>query len=205
MSENPSENVPTNGKAPASAPRRRYLRRSLLALGILVGGGTGGFALAMGGPFHGPWDPGRRLERMQSVSKRALDAVGATSEQENRIHDIIASAFTAVTKDAKPNEDMRKRLVELLKAPTVDRAAVEAQRAEIVRSIDARSKIIAGALLDAAGQLDAGQRAKLADRITTAMERHRGFGGWRRPGEDGAKRPDGMPRDADPGAGPDKD
>jgi Spy/CpxP family protein refolding chaperone len=203
MSDDATTNRPADGPAPA--PRRRPLRRTILALGILIAGGTGGYALAMSGPFHGGFggsDPGQRLARLQFMTKRALDSVGATSDQENRVHDIIASAATALMKEGAPTAEMRKRLADLLKAPTVDRAAVEALRAEMVRSLDARSKIVAGALVDASGQLGAEQRAKLVDRVTTLMEQRRGFGPWHHRGDGEDERRDRAPGEA--GAGPDR-
>ncbi|WP_018260177.1 Spy/CpxP family protein refolding chaperone [Methylobacterium sp. WSM2598] len=191
--------------AQAPAPRRRILRRTALALGLLLAGGTAGLAVAMGGAPDGFGfrDPGQRLARLQFMARRALDSVGATSDQENRIHDIIASASAALMKEGPTHEEMRRRLADLLKAPTVDRAAIEALRAEMVRSLDARSKIIAGALVDAAGQVSAEQRAKLVDRVASAMEQHRGFGRWRHPwgGEGGRpERGPGWPQFG--GAGP---
>ncbi|WP_246154222.1 periplasmic heavy metal sensor [Methylobacterium oryzihabitans] len=186
-------------------PRRRStLRRVLLAAGLLVGGGAG-VAYAMAGPFGGGFgpggfghrDPAQRLERMQAMARRALDGVGATSDQENKVHDIIASAFTAMQKEAKSDDDTRRRLADLLKAPSVDRAAIEALRGETMRSLDARSKIVAGALADAAGQLSAEQRTQLADRMAAMMERRRGFGGWHRR-DDGPGRPDRGPGEGGP-------
>ncbi|MGY2051974.1 periplasmic heavy metal sensor [Methylobacterium sp. JK268] len=198
---------PTSESArPAAAPRRRLLRPALLGLGILVGAGTAGFALATTAPFQGGpfgWDPGRRLAGLQFMTRRALDAVGATSDQENRIHDTIASAAAALAKEGAPATEMREKLVALLKAPTLDRAAVEALRADMVRSLDARSKIVAGALVDAAGQLSAEQRTKLAERVTTEMEQRRASGLWRRPWFMDERRPDRAPGGgAD--AGPDR-
>ncbi len=202
MSETSLEPTRPGEARPAHPPKRRFLRRSLLGLGVVAGLGVGGYALAMGGGFpggfHGPWDLARRLERMQAFSKRVLDGIGASTDQENKIHDIIATAFTAVNKDRKPPEEIRKRVTDLMKAPTVDRAAVESLRAEMVAKFDANSKIIAGAIVDASGQLSAEQRGQLADRLTAMMDQRRGFGGWHkpwgegRPGEDGP-RPDGSP------------
>ncbi|MEH3144683.1 MAG: periplasmic heavy metal sensor [Methylobacterium frigidaeris] len=187
---------------PAPARRRSTLRRVLLATGLLIGGGAG-VAYAMAGPFGGGFgpglghrDPAHRLERMQAMARRALDGVGATSDQENKVHDIIATAFAAMQKEAKTDDDTRKRLVELLKAPSVDRAAIESLRGEMVRSLDARSKIVAGALAEAAGQLNAEQRTQLADRMAAMMERR--HGGWRRH-DDGPGRPDRGPGEFGPG------
>ncbi|MGF3024587.1 periplasmic heavy metal sensor [Methylobacterium aquaticum] len=192
---------------PAATPRSRILRLTVVSLALMVGAGTAGFALATGAPFQGwgsgTWDPGQRLAKLQFMTKRALDAVGATSEQENRVHDVIASAAAALAKEGAPIADTRQRLVELLKAPTVDRSAVEALRAEMVRSIDARSRIVAGALVDAAGQLSAEQRTKLIERVTAAIEQRRAAGPWGRAWQMDGQRRDRLPSEG--GSGPDRD
>ena len=75
----------------------------------------------------------------------------------------------------------RKRAVELLAEPTVDRAAIEALRAEQVARADAASKRLARALGDAAEVLTPEQRKQLAERIEEMRERRgRGRGWWHR-------------------------
>jgi periplasmic protein CpxP/Spy len=215
MSDTSLEPTGSNEKPRALPPRRRLLRRSLLGLGVVAGLGVGGYALAMGGGFpggfHGPWDPAKRLEHMQAFSKRVLDGIGASTDQENKIHDIIANAFTAVNKDRKPPEEIRKRMTELMKSPTVDRAAIESLRAEMVAKFDAHSKVIANAIADAGNQLSAEQRSQLADRLTAMMDQRRGFGGWHKPwgerpwgpGRSGEDGPEGGPHpDGPPGGRP---
>jgi Spy/CpxP family protein refolding chaperone len=74
----------------------------------------------------------------------------------------------------------RQRGRVLLTQPTVDRAAIEALRAEQLSLADAASKRFAQAVGDAAEALTPEQRRKLDERITEFRE-HRGFWhGWRR-------------------------
>jgi Spy/CpxP family protein refolding chaperone len=190
------------GQAPVKTLRLRFLRPTVFSLAILLGGGTAGFALAMGGAslggVSGDWDAGRKLAGLQFMTRRALDAVGATSDQENRVHDTIASAAAALAKEGPPVADMHKQLAELLKAPTVDRAAVEALRVEMVRRMDARSKIVAGALVEAAGQLNADQRTKLIERIAMVVERRRASRRWQRPWDANEQERDRAPGEAGP-------
>ncbi len=81
--------------------------------------GVGGFALAEG-MGHGGWDRGVRMAFLQHGVARALDSVGATSDQEAKVHDIIAAKLTEIAPDPKEHEAMRKQALELLGAPTID-------------------------------------------------------------------------------------
>jgi Spy/CpxP family protein refolding chaperone len=88
--------------------------------------------------------------------------VDATAEQKQKLT-VIAQALAA---DMQPlHQKMReahKRGIDLLRQPTVDRAAVEAFRAEQIAAADTASKRLAQALADAADVLTPEQRAKLA-------------------------------------------
>ena len=82
-----------------------------------------------------------------------------------------------------------------MRAPTIDRAAVEKLRADQIAAFDAKSKKVVGAALDAAGQLTPEQRAKLVQQAEDRMD-HRGWGGWRHGGPEdghGGRAPDGAP------------
>jgi Spy/CpxP family protein refolding chaperone len=59
----------------------------------------------------------------------------------------------------------------LLSAATIDRAAIEALRAEQVALADATSKRLAQALADTADVLTPEQRVKLAERVSRRMGR----------------------------------
>lgn len=191
-----------------SKPRGR-LRTSIVVVAALVGGGiggTGGFALAAG-PWQGGWHHGDRLERMQRMVHRALDSVGATTVQEDKAHDIIAANF-ADTKDVgEERQAMRKQMLELLRAPTIDRTAIEKLRGEQVAAFDAHSKKTVGAILDVADQLTPDQRAKLADRFEMMAQHRRGMEGpWGGPHgrERHGPNDDGPDRNGGPDGGPDK-
>jgi Spy/CpxP family protein refolding chaperone len=156
--------------------------------------GVGGLALAEG-MDHGGWDHGIRMALLQHGVARALDSVGATSQQEAAVHDIIAAKLTELAPDPKEREALRKQALELLGAPTIDRAAVEKLRAEIVARVDAKSKVFVDGLLQIADQLKPEQRAELTTRLAAmppggAM----GFGGphrerhWRDGDDDGPEK-----------------
>ena len=112
---------------------------------------------------------------LQHRVRGALDNVGATTAQEDMVHDIIAGAITELDKDKGDKSAMRKQLLELMKAPTLDRAAFDKLRADKVAAMEAKSKVISGALFDAASQLTPEQRTKLVGDFEARMER----GGWR--------------------------
>lgn len=171
-----------------TSPTRRAWRQSAVAL-VLIGGGfaLGAASVAtahgdMGGMgWHGGRHHGPRVGMIQHIVLRALDNVGATSAQEDKVHDIIAKASTDLDGDnAKAGDDkgaMKKQVLELMKAPTLDRAAFEKLRADKVAAMDAKSKVIEDALFDAASQLTPEQRTKLVANVQERMEHH-GWGGW---------------------------
>lgn len=176
--------------------------------GVLLGGmivGAGGFALAQGAPGPFGWHHGPHLERIQQHILHALDGVGATTAQETKIHDIVAAAFADMDHDQADMGTMRQQVAALLRAPTIDRAAVEKLRAEQVARFDAKSKAVVGAVLDSAEQLTPDQRMKLVERAE-AMMQHGPMGGrWER-GRDGGwmdgHRPHPMDGDQGPDNGP---
>ena len=142
---------------------------------ILVGGALLAFLAAGGAAFgaiatddahrHGGW----RLAPLQRMIRSALDGVGATTVQENRIHDIVATGPMNVMNRPEDRQAMRLKMLDVLRAPTIDRSAVEKLRQDQVTRYDARSKAILGMILDAADQLTPEQRAKLGDRAVAMM------------------------------------
>ncbi len=188
------------------APRAGGWKRPVLVAGMLVGGallGAGGMAAAAVMPTGpGEWHRGPRLEAIQFMVRRQLDAVGATSAQEAKVHDIAAAAFTDLQQNGMDRAAVRQQALDLLRAPTLDRAAMEKLRAEQVAKFDAMSKTLTSAVLDAADQLTPQERTQLADRM--AMMAARGprgpmegrggpMGGWRGRGPGPEHGPDGAP------------
>ena len=178
---------------------RRAWRQSAIAL-VLIGGGfaLGAASVAtahgdgggMGGGFGGEWHHhhhGPRVGMIQHMVHGALDNVGATTAQEDKVHDIIAKASTDLDKGNEGSGGehgaMKKQVLELMKAPTLDRAAFDKLRADKVAAMDAKSKVIEDALFDAASQLSPEQRAKLVANVEQHMGHH-GWGGWHH-GEEG--------------------
>lgn len=105
---------------------------------------------------------------------RALDAVDATAEQEDRIWAIVDGARAELRPTMRGFRDTRTTVMELMAAPTIDRAAVEKLRAERIAAIDEASKKMTAAAIEAAEVLTPEQRAKLVEH----MKERRAPGRW---------------------------
>jgi len=125
------------------------------AAGAMGGGEAMGRHVMEAGMKHGGHFAGRGLSR-------ALDAVDATAEQEDRIWAIVDGARAELRPMMREFRDTRESVMKLMAAPTVDRAAAETLRAERIAAIDEASKKMTAALLDAAEVLTPEQRAELA-------------------------------------------
>ncbi|MBV8474507.1 MAG: periplasmic heavy metal sensor [Hyphomicrobiales bacterium] len=159
----PIQQSPDNRAARgASGWPRALAMTGILACGVALG--ASGLAVAAG-IDQMRMGPGGRLAFIQLAVAHALDSVGATSEQEAKIHDIIAARFPEVAPKPEDRQALRKQALDLLAAPTIDRAAVERLRVEAVATFDAKSKAFVGGLLDIADQLNAQQRAQLTTYI----------------------------------------
>jgi len=132
------------------------------------------------------WRQGVRLAFVQHMIGRVLDSVGASAEQENKVHDIVVAKFAEIAPNPEEHAALRKHALELLSAPTIDRAEVEKVRAQAVATFDAKSKAVVGGLIDIAEQLTPDQRAKLAAQIEAMPQRGPmmmgPWGGWRHGG-----------------------
>jgi protein CpxP len=181
-----------------SGTQRRWPRTLLLGGTLAVGMAMGAAGLAgaavvgdhMGWQHHGP-----RLERIQGFVRMALDSVAASSDQEAKVHDVIATAFTEIAPKPEDRAAFRKQALDLLRAPTLDKAALEKLRADFVAQQDAKSKRFLDAVEQVADILTPDQRAKLADRAES-WSLHRPMMGWQ--GDH-----DGGKRDGNHGAGDD--
>ena len=164
--------------------RRRFLRRATIAtlIGSLAAG-FGGKAWAHGGPggWHrgggfmgGPMDPAALDERIERMVKHFAVEVDATPEQRAKLTEIAKAAAKDLRPMREKVRDARKRGMELLSAPTIDRAAIERLRAEQIQSADIASKRLSQALADTAEVLTPEQRAKFAERMQRRHGHRRG-------------------------------
>ena len=133
---------------------------AVLSLGALsaqakVGGHHGG---------HGMMGGGHRVEHM-------LEQVDASDAQRSEVKQIMRSAAA----DLKPQREALRKLhaqgQSLLTAPSIDAAAVEAQRQQAQALHDQISKRMSQALVAAANVLTPEQRGKLAERMAKRQAR----------------------------------
>jgi Spy/CpxP family protein refolding chaperone len=156
--------------------RQRFFRRATIAAVLAsVAAGFGGTAWAHGGG-HGHRGGGflsgkmseQRIERM--VKHLAVE-VDATPEQTAKLTEIARAAAKDLRPLREKARDARRQGMQLLAAPTVDRAAIERLRAEQIQAADAASKRLTQALADTAEVLTPAQRQKLAERFQRRGER----------------------------------
>jgi len=164
--------------------RRRFFSRATVA--ALVGTlatGFGAKAWAHGGPegWHrgggfmgGPMDPAAMDERIERRVKHFAVEVDATPAQTAKLTEIAKAAAKDLRPLREKVRDARKRGMDLLSAPTIDRAAIERLRAEQIQAADAASRRVSQALADTAEVLTPEQRKKFAERMQQRHGRQRG-------------------------------
>jgi periplasmic protein CpxP/Spy len=126
-----------------------------------------------GGPHHG-WrqmDPEARTDRMEYMVKRMFSSVEASEDQKTRAGAIVRRAAADLRPLQEKLREGRGAAIELLSRPSIDRNAIEAQRARQATLREAVSKRMTQALADLAEVLTPEQRAALAKRMS---ERFRG-------------------------------
>jgi Spy/CpxP family protein refolding chaperone len=165
-----------------SGNRRRFFKRAAIAtliggvaagIGIKAfadGGGYGGWH--RGGFAAGPLDPAAVDEHLERMLKHLYVEIDATDEQKQRLAPIVKQAAKDLLPLREKMQAARKQAVELLTRDTIDRAAIEALRAEQLQLAEQASRRVAQALADAAEVLTPAQRKELAGRI--GKHRH----GW---------------------------
>jgi len=205
------DNTPLQPEPPIQTPQQKSAGgrvspwpRAMALVGVLACGvalGVGGAAAVAAGMDPMSWRQGARLTFVQHAVAHALDSVGASSAQEAKVHDIIAAKFAEIAPNPDDHAALRKQALDLLAAPTIDRAAVERLRADAVTMFDAKSKAIVGGLLDVADQLTPPQRAQLAAEVADMARHGPMMGRW----GGSHDRPFDGTADSAPDTGPDKE
>lgn len=139
-------------------PKRRRLTVAAIAASVVaIVGGTLAYAHSGGGHGHGHG----HMEHMQAM----LTQIGATDAQKAQIHGLLEPALEAMKAAHESHSAAFKQFHDEITAPSVDRARIEALRAEQVKSLDEASKRLVTAISDAAEVLSPDQRAALAKQI----------------------------------------
>lgn len=119
------------------------------------------------GGIHREWNAGDMQDHVDRIVRHIARRVDATAEQQTKLTAIAKQAATELQPLHQQLFEAHKKAIELFRQPTIDRAAVEALRAEQVARIDAVSKRVTQAIEEMAEVLTPDQRAKLADRINS--------------------------------------
>jgi protein CpxP len=155
--------------------RRFAVGALLIGIGVLPGFALGANHVA-GWIMHGPghrFDAAHMIERVDHRVDKVLSRVDATDEQKDKVSAIAKSAITDLAALGVNPWETRGKLVELLRADTVDPAAFEALRADQVGKIDAASKRAVAAITEAAAVLTPQQRKELTERWERRHNRDR--------------------------------
>ncbi len=130
-----------------------------LAAAAGIAWATGAMPAALG---HGMCRAGMGRDFVEFRVHKALKQVNATDAQEQQIMGIVDGLFAQHQAMAGVHRQYHDRLVAALTGPTVDRAAIEAVRADAMTKLDQGTKDLAQALGDIAQVLTPAQRQQLA-------------------------------------------
>lgn len=139
-----------------------------LAAGVVAVGASLAFhraAHAHGGRWGrhgGPVDPETMGKRIDAMVAYALADVDATTEQKSKIAAIAKAAANDLMPLREQHHAAHKQALELLAAPTIDRARFETLRASEMQLGETATRRASQALLDVAETLTSPQRQQLA-------------------------------------------
>jgi Spy/CpxP family protein refolding chaperone len=124
---------------------------------------------------HGHRDPEAMREHAEFAADWALGRVDATEEQKAEVQAILDRTLADVSALRGDHGALHEAAVAELTAPTIDRDALEALRAEQVAELEEASRTIVEGVADIATVLTVEQRLELAE----LAERFHGRRRWR--------------------------
>jgi Spy/CpxP family protein refolding chaperone len=165
----------------ATRPTRRWRRPATVITGLaLVLAGIAGLAWATGvgpaalGPGHGfghGFGKGAHVrDFVEFRVHRELKGVDATEAQEAQILATLDTLFAQHQAHETFRKEMHDQVAAALTGATVDRAALEAARVQILQRADAGSKDLVKAVADMAEVLTPAQRQALAEKHRQRFE-----------------------------------
>jgi len=145
-----------------SKSRRRVGLIAVAASVVAIAAGALAYAHS-GGGHHGRMsgDPERHLEHLNAM----LAKVGASDVQKKQIEGILRPAFAEMQAAHETHSAAFRQFHESIMAPSIDRARLEALRADEIKSLDEASKRVVTAITDAAEVLSPEQRAAFAKQV----------------------------------------
>jgi periplasmic protein CpxP/Spy len=163
--------------------RRRFFKRAAIA--TLVGGiaaAIGIKAFAQGGGYcgwhrggfaAGPLDPAQVDEHLDRMLKHLYVEIDATDEQKQKLAPIVKQAAKDLLPLREKLQTAHKQAIELLTRDAIDRAAIEALRAEHLQLAEQASRRVTQVLADVAEVLTPAQRKQIAERMESFGRRWR--------------------------------
>jgi Spy/CpxP family protein refolding chaperone len=157
----------------ARAPQSRPFAMRFAAIAVLIvaaaGAAVGVQAQGMGehgrGPGSGMMLFGGSPEQIGRGVDHMLDGLGVTDAQRGQIKQIAIAAATDLKAQHEAGRALRDQGMQIFAAPTVDAAAAESLRQQLLTQHDQASKRVLQAMLDVSKVLTPEQRAKMAERI----------------------------------------
>ena len=146
---------------------------STAALSVWAYGGPGGFGMH-GGPGAGMMHDGPGIGMMQGrMGERMLDIVNATPEQRTQIKQIIDRNVAERQAQRTAHLALRDQARQLFTQPTVDAAAAEQLRQQMLQQHDQASRRMMQSMLEISRILTPEQRKQMADHMAQRGEMKR--------------------------------
>jgi Spy/CpxP family protein refolding chaperone len=172
VSEQSNQAAPANAAQPRPRRARGWLFITVIALVAAFTGALTTRAFTQGfGPgwhgrgFMGALTPAEAEDRADRFIRHAAIELDATPDQQEKLRTIARAAVKDLLPMREKAKAARERVTTLLSQPALDRAAIEAFRAEQMALAEAASKRLAQAVGDASEVLTPEQRRKIAEHI----------------------------------------
>jgi periplasmic protein CpxP/Spy len=161
---------------PQAGTGRRFLAGVLAGglLGGLVVGSISLYSYATGGlgwrshsyHRHGGDDPVAARERIEFATDWVLSRINASEDQRQQVKSIVQNAINDLSQVKEQHQQNRQALLDALRQPTVNRAALGEIRQSELQVAETASNRLVDAIADVAEVLSPEQRAKLIELVS---------------------------------------